>query len=182
MTHAGNATDAQAIEAAYGLFIDLMGVDEWERRRVPVLDYVRQVYRPSESYQQARRLTDEGSRISYDHDPMVWYLLLAKALLEQAPEYDYSQGARILPIFKRLGEDIELLQQIGGVDVKLQKLVARNEHYPDGVLFELLVALAYKRNEWSLVEFLSEDSSARTPDIKVSNGERDWFIECKRML
>jgi hypothetical protein len=47
-------------------------------------------------------------------------------------------------------------------------------------LFELLIALIWKRNGWE-VEFLEEAPPAKRPDLRAIRGTDEWFIECKRL-
>lgn len=54
---------------------------------------------------------------------------------------------------------------------------------PDGGIFELLVALAYKRHQWTTVEFVPEQRGVRrTPDLYVARSRRRWAVECKRLV
>ena len=62
-------------------------------------------------------------------------------------------------------------------------MMSSQRKQPDGPLFELLVGLAWKRNGWDNVEFLTEKRGGpRTPDILVSKARRAWAVECRRMV
>ena len=52
---------------------------------------------------------------------------------------------------------------------------------PDGGLFELLVALLWKRNGYPTVEFIPERPPQKSPDILARSGREEWFVECKRL-
>lgn len=51
---------------------------------------------------------------------------------------------------------------------------------PDGLLFEILVALSYAVKGWN-VELLGQRPSAKSPDMRVTKGNEELFIECKRL-
>lgn len=92
--------------------------------------------------------------------------------------YNVSEGARIIPIFHRIGQDLNQVLQIKGIEDKVKKLVATNAEEADSTLFEILTALLWKKNDWD-VTFLPE-STTKTPDIKATNGFKTFFVECKK--
>ena len=110
-----------------------------------------------------------------------WYLYLAEKFLTSIPEYDPVQGARILPVFSRLGSDLDLLTQVGGVSEKVNELMTNRPDQVDSTLFEFLVAILWKRNGWSDVWFEPVSALKRTQDLYAQSGRSKWSIECKRM-
>ena len=52
---------------------------------------------------------------------------------------------------------------------------------PDGGLFELIIALLWKRNGYPTVEFIRESPLRKTPDFRAHSGRDEWFVECKRL-
>jgi hypothetical protein len=53
---------------------------------------------------------------------------------------------------------------------------------PDSGIYELLVALAYRRGGWDRVEFVPETPGrGRTPDLNVYRPRSRWAVECKRL-
>ena len=112
---------------------------------------------------------------------MGWYIYLALAALNRPLKYEPREGCRIIPIFKHFGRHLDELKAVKGVDNRVQRLLAKNAKQPDSTLFELLVALHWKINGFKEVEFLSEASGTKTPDLRATNGVAEWFIECKRL-
>ena len=101
---------------------------------------------------------------------MAWYLYLVDTALRDPLKYEPIQGARVLPIFKRLGTDLDLLKRIGGVDERVQRLLGGERAQLDGGLFELLVALLWKRTGYPIVEFIPERPPGKSPDILARSG------------
>lgn len=118
--------------------------------------------------------------VSYKQHPLAWYLFLVESFLEDSPLYEHAQGARVVPFVARLGLELDNLAKVDGVDLRLASLLEDPGGDPDGTLFELLVAAAYVRNGWTRVELLKESKSSKTPDLRVSSGAQDVFVECKR--
>ena len=76
-----------------------------------------------------------------------------------------------------------MLHQIGGINEKVESLLSfgkRGTLEPDATLFEILVALLWKRNGWEDESFIPEASEKR-PDIRAASGYDEWIIECKRL-
>lgn len=115
-------------------------------------------------------------QVGYDHqywpndDPMAWYVYLGLAAAKRPFRYEPREGCRIIPIFKRCGMHLSELKSIGGVDERVQRLVARNTKQPDSILFELLVALLWRINGFDTVQFLGETTNNKTPDFRATKG------------
>ena len=63
----------------------------------------------------------------------------------------------------------------------LERLLGSDRGQPDGGLFELLIALVWKRNGYSTVEFIPETSHRKTPDFLARSDRDEWYVECKRL-
>jgi hypothetical protein len=93
---------------------------------------------------------------------------------------DSAQAQRILPFFAGIGERWEYAKNVARLD---QKIIESLTHYrkdPDGILFEILVALSYAAKGWH-VELLEEKPPAKSPDMVVRKGGIELFVECKRL-
>jgi hypothetical protein len=65
--------------------------------------------------------------------------------------------------------------------LRVHRLVAAEKRQPNGGLFELLVASAYRR-AGAEVEFLEErPGQGKTHDMNIRLKGRSWAVECKRM-
>lgn len=110
-----------------------------------------------------------------------WYLFLAESWIDHISDYEPAQGSRVIPLFQTLGSGFDLLMQVEGVEEHARRILVGDVKSPDGALFELLVALAYKRAGWPVVRFVEERKDAKTPDLIVMSDEQVWSVECKRV-
>ncbi|MCK9397404.1 MAG: hypothetical protein M0Q44_17670 [Methylobacter sp.] len=168
-------------------FLSFIKPAEWSERKRAIEKRLEDIHRPKKSRQDA---TNYESISFQKHDKncmtMSWYLYLAEMLLIEPTKYEAIQGARIIPVFERLGTDFELLRQVGGINEKVERLLSFGKGRPiepDATLFEILVALLWKRNGWENVSFISESIIYRekTPDIRAESENDEWIIECKRL-
>ncbi len=58
--------------------------------------------------------------------------------------------ARIVPFITRLGKELDKLRTIRGVEQRAARMMVSDRRQPDSALFELLVALAYRRGGWTV--------------------------------
>lgn len=114
-------------------------------------------------------------------DSFGWYLFLAEALLDHIGNYDYVFGSRVVPIFERIGRDLDLLLQIEGIEPRIQRIVTKKRGQPNGGLFELLVAACYRRTGAHVAFVDEKPGEVRTHDMDVTLHGQTWAIECKRM-
>ena len=114
-------------------------------------------------------------------DRMAWYLYLAETYLFSPFKYEYIQGSRVLPVFKRLGASFDVLSRVGGIEEKADRLISVETGHADSGLFEMLVAVLWAKNGWEKVDLLAPNVSTKCPDIRASSGGQEWFIECKRL-
>ncbi|GAA6769435.1 hypothetical protein [Flavobacterium sp. CGRL2] len=124
---------------------------------------------------------NEGTLVAIQKDQIGWYLYLVHTYLYEPHKYEFYQGARVIPIFHRLGTDLDLLKNIEGINKKMRDLVRKRPSEADAILFEILTALLWTRNGWT-VKIIAEGKSGKTPDFLVSKGMEQWQIECKRQM
>lgn len=178
MTPNTRSVETEEIRKALDWFIELIGIDEWKVRKPPIKEHIKSVL---ETKKEKVPLVDPSSRVVFESDQFGWYLYLAEAYIYHPEEYDFAAGSRVVPIFKSLGNDLDILKTIGGVHERAIKIVTTEKKNPDGGLFELLVAIAYMKSGWKRVEFVPESPHTKTPDIYVKTNGAVWVIECKRM-
>jgi hypothetical protein len=131
----------------------------------------------------ARALWAKGEPTTfYDpRDTAAWYIFQANAFADDRMNWVPAEAVRMVPTFTRIGEELTTILSIPGAETRAARLMNGDRSQPDGGLFELLVALAYRRNGWE-TEFAPERPGvARTHDIDVRKGRRRWAVECKRM-
>lgn len=115
-------------------------------------------------------------------DKSAWYIFQASAYATDRLNWVPEEAVRIVPMLTRIGEELTILLSIPGAEERAARVMNAEKAQPDGGLFELLVALAYKRNGWQSVEFVPEQPGiSKMPDIFVARPHRRWAVECKRM-
>nr|WP_295784141.1 hypothetical protein [Rhodoferax sp.] len=117
-------------------------------------------------------------------DAIAWYVFQANAYARSSDRQDCfePESFRIAPVFRRLGELLPALQNVTGIEERIERLMTRGRSQPDQSLFELLVAGAYKCRGWNTVEFVRERPGvAKTHEFNVTAGRRRWAVECKRV-
>lgn len=154
-------------------FTSIVNSSEWTHR----MDVVR------ENFEAGKKEWAVGNRIQlFDpKDAIAWYIFQAQAGAAKREDWYEPDAFRISPIFNRLGKIITDLQGISGIEDRIQTLLTRGKSQPDDGLFELLVAGAYKRRNWTNVAFVPERPGvSKSQDLLVSAGRRHWAVECKR--
>ncbi|MCG9053522.1 restriction endonuclease [Laribacter hongkongensis] len=160
------------LQAGLKPFMDRMTKEQWQARRARLLDALRA--HPANT----TKLT-EAQSVRVREDEMGWYLFLCEQELEDPMCNDSSQALRILPFFAGLGCRWQYAHRVAGIEKKLDALLKDYRKEPDGLLFELLVALSYAAEGWD-VEFIDE-GQRKTADLRVTRDEREFYVECKRM-
>lgn len=160
------------LQAGLKPFMDRMTREQWQIRRARLLDALR--VHPANTTKLA-----EAQSVRVREDEMGWYLFLCEQELEDPMCNDSSQALRILPFFAGLGCRWQHAHRVAGIERKLDALLKDYRKEPDGLLFELLVALSYASEGWD-VEFIEERQS-KTADLRVTRGDREFYVECKRM-
>ena len=172
-------------EAMYGDYSDLRaGVDylkslmaegEWETRR----------HKAAKRFYQSLvgELEDPSGDGRYyeSSDLIAWYLFLGEALTNHPQNYEVHSGSRVVPILAAIGRNIQLVSEIEGFEEKARHLLGAGRGQPNGPLFEMLVAIAYRR-DGARVSFKPEKRGvAKTHDLDVEVHGRSWAVECKRL-
>jgi len=164
------------IERAYEWLQSFLPPGEWDTRKSLIEEHLEVLFKPKASMAEANgfhRLVGTADRIG-------WYLYLVQTSQHEPYRTEVHQASRVLPIFKRIGADLDELLKIDGIAAQAAKLVAASGQ-PDSVLFEMLVALLWSKNGWSDVAFIPASPTEKRPDIRAASWNNEWFIETKRM-
>jgi hypothetical protein len=153
---------------------------EWKQRRFA---HVSKLHGVGTTYPSREAVPSLPHTYVADEDIGGWYLMLAEAYVDHIADYEPAQGSRVIPLFKVLGRDFGMLMQIEGVEERARRMLANERKQPDGILFELLVALSYRREGWPVVRFLEgQRGGPKSPDIQIFAPPGNiWSIECKRI-
>jgi hypothetical protein len=110
-------------------------------------------------------------------------LLLAQDHLAKRAEFDFFEGAMLLPELAILGNSLEEIGACGPEAVrKLASLPGLHDDLVTSTIYELLVGAACIRRGLD-VEMLPEDRSKKVPDFRLTGiGAIPGSIECKRRL
>ncbi|WP_293303143.1 hypothetical protein [Pedobacter sp. UBA4863] len=166
------------IENAYNWFKSFISDKDWLKRKDEIENYLSTIVKSSTPFSEP---ISEGTLLVIQKDQIGWYLYLVHAYLFEPHKYEYYQGARIIPIFKRVGMDINLITKITGINKKMRDLFKKRRSEADAILFEILTALLWVRNGWE-VAIVEEGKGAKTPDFEVLKGSERWQVECKRQM
>lgn len=170
-------SDDSEIRSALNWFLSFLSEADWKTKKAKIYAHLKSTLEPRGK---PVSLSSESARLLYPSDKIAWYLFLVDSYLDHVEDYEFAQGARILPVFKLLGRYINILRTTAGVEDVVKGMFKKKKD-PDGVLFELAIAVLYVRNGWVNVEFLPEAPPLKSPDIHVSKNKLEAFIECKRM-
>jgi hypothetical protein len=165
-----------SVERSLHWFLDLLGQKEWEARR-SAIEHQLSTGSKFDPLRDASRMPARD----FGNDRMGWYLYLADTAVNDNERYEVTEGARVLPIFTRFGEDFETLITVKGIERRAYELLTTDRSNPDGGLFEMLVALNWKRNRWTHVECLEPSKTEKRSDLVAQSTTERWFIECKRL-
>lgn len=161
---------------AWEWFMSFISAKSWERRKSRIENSIALQFSTEKPFSKP---LSEGTLMAVKNDVIGWYLYLVDMLINEPHKYEYFQGARVIPIFKRLGIDLEMLKRIGGAEKRVKDLLKKRQSEADHLLFELLTALLWSRNGYQ-VTLLEENNHDKTPDIVAQKDGIEWIIECKR--
>lgn len=153
-------------------FISFMSEREWKKRKESIEAKISLRFK-------ATSPSSEILTLVVKEDLIGWYLYLIDVLINEPYKYEFFQGARIVPIFKRFGSDLESLKRIHGIEKRIKDLLQKRKTEADAFLFEFLTALLWVRNGYH-VAFVEEQQNKKTPDFTAKMGGKIWNIECKR--
>jgi len=168
--------DDEDVIKSWNWFMSFMSEQAWQKRKAVIEEKITVKFRASQPFSEP--LT-EGTLLVIKDDVIGWYLYLIDMLINEPHKYEYFQGARIVPIFKRFGIDLELLKNIDGINKRINDLLKKRKSEADALLFEILTALLWTKNGYQ-VAFIPEEMEKKTPDIIAEKEGRTWNIECKR--
>lgn len=165
-------------------FLSFLTHDEWIARKDSIENKIEKKLKLSHTNSSQISLSNNYLSLLFQEkgdDTIGWYLYLAEVELNNIVKSEPHQRSQVLPIFEKLGENFGLLKQIGGIEEKVKKLLSPKSD-PNAILFEILVALLWKKNGYDNVMFIPETSSTKQPDIKaISKNNEEYYIECKRL-
>lgn len=167
-----NTRDDEMLRAGIAPFIAQLSESEWNERRERIFEALRPVDRGEK--------LEEARPIRVQDDEIAWYLFLCEQALDDPLCLDVSQLARAAPFFVALGERWSYANRVVGIEKKIREILWDYRKDPDGLIFELLVALSYAQLGWD-VELLDVTPPAKSPDMKVHQDGVELFVECKRL-
>ncbi len=147
---------------------------DWKRRREAAVDRL---------YAAALQQLEDGpkGRFFAETDTLGWYVFLADAFLDHNWNYEPIFGSRVIPVFSSIGRNLELLKPVDGIVQRARRLVNEERRQPNGGLFEMLVAAAYRRAGGDVAFRPEHPGGLQTYDMDVALDGRTFAVECKRM-
>ena len=91
-----------------------------------------------------------------------------------------SAAVIAVPIFKRIGMNLDLVKGIEGINKKIKDLLRKRPSEADAILFEILTALLWVRNGWKVKIIEEGKTMSKSPDFEVNKNGVSWQVECKR--
>lgn len=125
---------------------------------------------------------DEEKGYFYDRgDVFGWYLFVAEAALDHLWNFEPMFGARVIPLLRAIGRSMPLLIGVPGLDERMRRMVGTERAQPNGTLFELLVAAAYRRGGADVAFVPEAPGQKKTHDLDVTLNGVTYAVECKRL-
>jgi len=163
--------EAAALHAGITPFLLRMTGEEWQKRRANIIDLLKGINKGSD--------LERVKPIRVREDEIAWYLFLCKQALEDPMCLDVSQISRAAPFFCGIGERWQYAKHVKGIEKKIDDLLKKYKTSPDGLIFEILVALSYAEKGWE-VEFLEEKPPLKSSDMVARKDGKELYVECKR--
>lgn len=160
-----------ALRTGLAPFLERISPDEWQARRSKILERLKTVTIGAG--------LENAKPIRVREDEIGWYLFLCEQTLEDPLCTDISQAQRILPFFAGIGERWAYSPKVKGIEKKIDEILHKYKNAPDGLIFEILVALSYAAKGWD-VELLDQKPPAKSPDMVARMEGQELYIECKR--
>jgi len=168
--------DDEDVIKSWKWFMSFISEQDWKNRKANIEN---KITVKSKSTPPFLEPLTEGTLVVIKDDVIGWYLYLLDMLINEPHKYELFQGARIVPIFKRFGMDLDKLKSIDGIEKRIKAMLRKRRSEADAILFEILTALLWSRNGYE-VAFLDERNEGKTPDIIAKKNGKIWHIECKR--
>lgn len=169
----GWEVDAE-VRRALDWFLGFLDSAEWKRRRIALAT---RLYDAA----LAKVEPDDKGKLYDQRDSFGWYLFLAEASLDHPGNYDPTYGSRVVPVFKSIGRNLDVIRSIEGVDDRVRRALTSDRAQPNGTLFEILVAASYAKAGGKVAFVPERRGVARTHDMDVTIHGVNYAIECKRM-
>lgn len=166
--------DHPDLRVAVDWFKSFLAPEDWEQRRTAAFFLL---------HQRALGMGDPDLRGRFfdDSDTFGWYLFLAEAFLDHAWNYEPMFGSRVIPVFAAIGRNLALIWNIENVEERVRRMVDMDRRQPNGAIFEMLVAAAYRRHGASVVFRPEQRGIARSWDLDIVLDGKRYAVECKRM-
>ena len=164
---------------------ELMLAVAWLKSLVPTREMAHRIENAKAYLAAARERMREGIQVPlFDPaDTAAWYILQAETFATDRAYWTPEGVMRVVPFLIRIGKELPLLLSAKGVEERAARMMRSERRQPDGCIYELLVALAYRRRGWDHVEFVPETpGQGRTPDLHVFRPRSRWAVECKRLV
>lgn len=161
------------LRAGIAPFLARMSDKTWQARRLRLLDSLKTIHIATS--------LENAKPVRVQQDEIGWYLFLCEQALDDPLCIDISQASRAIPFFVAIGQRWKHADKIKGIDAKVGEVLNKSKAAPDGLIFEILVALSYAEKGWE-VELLEVKPPSKSPDMKVTKNGKSLFIECKRLL
>lgn len=166
-----DADNAELLRVGLGAFLQQISADAWRARRESIVQHLKGIT-------VAKGLAQAPS-VRVPADEIGWYLFLAQQALEDPLCLDVNQASRALPFIVGIGDRWKHAARVQGLDRKIKEVLNDRKAEPDGLIFEILVALSYAERGWE-VELLKERPPDKSPDMVARKGDKTLYIECKR--
>src|SRR5262245_5594932 len=114
MSATAGRSENSDIERAVNWFLSFLPPGEWTRRRAAIEQDLEAIFTSTKPRPDGK----DFYRLVGPEDQMGWYLYLAETSLYEPRRTELFQAARILPVFRRLGMDLDVLPSVGGMDKK----------------------------------------------------------------
>lgn len=157
---------------------------DWLKSFVPAAEMQRRLDNCRETFLRARPKWERNEEVAlYDpKDLAAWHIFQAETYATDRRFCMPDAAPRIAPFLGKLGAEFDRLKEIFGADERAERLMRSEKAQPEAGIYELLVALAYRRHGWNKVKFIPEQPGAsRTPDLHISKRGTKWAVECKRL-
>jgi hypothetical protein len=163
---------------------ELMLAVAWLKSFVPRREMERRLDAAKANLAAAREKMREGIPVPFfdPADAAAWYILQAETFATDRAFWVPEGVMRVAPFLTRIGKELPLLLSVRGAEERASRIMLADRRQPDSGIYELLVALAYRRGGWGRVEFVPETPGrGRTPDLNVYRPRSRWAVECKRL-
>ena len=100
------------VQVALDWFLSFIDPREWDLKKKRINEYLSRI---SSTNPLPIPLTAEIPKILYTEDSFAWYLYLADAYNNHIEDYEFYQGARVIPIFKIIGKHLSLIKSLRGI-------------------------------------------------------------------